>query len=86
MRIVIEIPDELLTTASAAKRDTGVGTITAAVQSGGAAPDTARATAGQLAAAGVDALPAGAAEQGEAGVALRPAGDGDVLEGGAAPA
>jgi hypothetical protein len=82
MRIVIEIPDELLTTPSA----TQAGGITTEVQSGGAAPDTARATARQLAAAGVDALPAGAAEQGGVALASQAAGDGDVFEGGAAPA
>jgi hypothetical protein len=89
MRIVIEIPDELLLTAStsppaetAAASAPAAGPIADAI-SGGAAPDTVRAVAQSTAAIGMDALPAGAAE------APAPDGPGAAVagayDGGAAP-
>ena len=91
MRIVIEIPDELLATTAvvspAAQTDDGTtsaaGTVTAAM-SGGAAPDTARAMAQSRAAIGMDALPAGAAEAAATPAVTGPA-IGDVQNGGPAP-
>ncbi len=90
MRIVIEIPDELLLTASASPpAETATGTAPAAgpiadAFSGGAAPETVRAMAQSNAVIGMDALPAGAAEESTPTVASGPAAP-EAHDGGPAP-